>query len=212
MYRIDQHTVEMIPSTIYESFSIFNNLEGIIAFPKQYQITSYEDSNYPYEARAGLMLWNSDTGERAKWVNPVYESIRRMKQIEPFPQYMYFCLRRIRYKMKESIHTNEGEPMTHFIEKYPFWKKQLNRIDEEFRFFVQWVYDAYLKLYMYKHKQTNLLEKHAAHARKIHTTVYLPQMARVRKEKTASFYISKRQVTDYFDRMEPRELLYILNL
>jgi hypothetical protein len=209
MYRIDGNLVEMIPANIYESMSIFKNIDGVIAFPKTYDILSYDDSDYPVEANAGVMFWNTDTGERAKWVNPVYESIKRMKRIEPFPQYLYFCLRRIRYKQIEQC--NEIRPMYCLIENYPAWKRQMHRIDEEFRLFVQSVYDVYLEMFVYKYKQTNLLKKHGMYAAKIHTSVYLPRMRMAKKQKTNSFFVNKRVVRDFFDQMEPRELMYIMN-
>jgi len=211
MYTNQESYVEYIPHCIYESMNIFKNLEGLIAFPKKYSIASYDEQDYPYEARAGLMLWNDDTGERAKWVNPVYESIRRMKRIEPFPQYIYFCMRRIHYTSKQENQLSHVIDPHEYMLHFPCWKKQFHRIDEEFRIFVQNVYDAYLEIYMYKNKHAVFLKKHSIHARKIHHSIYLPRMRQARRERTKPFYISKKEVTHYFDRMEPREVLFLMN-
>jgi hypothetical protein len=235
MYRISGNTAQYIPRTIYESMSIFKNLEGVILFPKEYpEIESalslskpydvFQQMDFPLEARAGIMLINTVTGERVKWENPVHLSVQKMKSIDPFPQYLYFCLRRVRHGMMTAAKPPLMTPLGQMLENYPYFRKSLHKIDEEFRLFVQNVYDAYVELFIRKNRGTTLLEKHAIHARKIHHMVYLPRISVEKRERKAAaaagggvwtrpnpFWINKQEVYNYFDRMEPREVLYIVN-
>jgi hypothetical protein len=67
------------------------------------------------------------------------------------------------------------------------------------------VHNAYLSKYIYK-ENTPILAKYESHVYKIHHTMYLP----VLNKKTIA-RVRYRTVVDYFSRMEPRELIYILN-
>jgi hypothetical protein len=67
------------------------------------------------------------------------------------------------------------------------------------------VHEAYLSKYV--HKENNpIVEKYESHVHKIHHTLYLPVL-----NKRTIAKIRYRTVVEYFSRMEPRELMYILN-
>jgi hypothetical protein len=70
VYRIcaDENYVEYIPRPVYETWSEFQNLHGLIEFPKQYVFNGYYDygigmpDTKPFR---GIVYVNTDTGEHA---------------------------------------------------------------------------------------------------------------------------------------------------
>jgi hypothetical protein len=212
MYRIDENIVEYLPHEIMETMDFLKNLEGMIAFPKRIRLTSF--SQYPQWAntRTGIMLWNDETGERAKWTNPIYESIQRMLRIDSSLQYFYFCLRRIRFIMNGEQKTNIPS-IFHLLEKENskiVCKNQLIQIDKEFNAFINDVFNAYLETYIFQNKKAMILKKHANYASQIHKQVYLPRMKLDKNMNSARrFHITRSEIANYFDQMEPREIFYL---
>ena len=67
------------------------------------------------------------------------------------------------------------------------------------------VHKAYLSKYVYKDGE-DILEKYGSHIYKIHHNIYLPVL-----NKNTIARVRYSTVVDYFNKMEPRELIYILN-
>jgi len=222
VYRRLENRMEYIQPFIYQRWAIFKNLEGIMAFPQMIPLPGVCNNNGVMnthcreKASMGVMIWNTDTGERTKWVNPNYESMKIKRQIHPFIPYLYFCLRR----MNTAIQQNDPLAVNHlavnplavnhlanFIESSvtkKSTKQELQYVDDEFQYMVQLVYNAYVNHFIHKNAPFSQSDSTWLHAKKIHNTIYLPSIRRNQK-----IVIQYKTILEYFDHMEPRELLYL---
>jgi len=193
VYSIDNNVVEYIPPTEYQIWSIFRDLNGIIQFPTQYTVNKYGDL-LTSDITKGYMITNMETGERTKMLNKRYEDLKQLLQIKPGVQYQFLCLYRIgREKVEE------------YLTIFPKLKKEFYLLRTLYEEFMKRVHNSYLLKYVYK-DDTPVLDKYSSHIYKIHRTLYLPKL-----NKHTIAKIRYNDVVDYFNTMEPRELLYILN-
>lgn len=189
--------VEYIPATEYENWSVFQNVRGIIEFPKQYNhITEYNETNESNESNEsnvrGVVFTNIQTGEHAVIESSKYIQLMKSIRIIPNLQYQYLCLRRI---------CNIVDYLVHF----PQYKKPFYKIRDNYEEFISNTYRSYMNYYV--HQNTKCVDdRYYTHIVKIHKTIYLPLL----KSKETTF-INRKIVAQYFDKMEPRELLYLLN-
>ena len=202
--------VEYIPATIYETWPEFKNIEGIVKFPKQYNnITEYNEIMELQSIQVrGFVFTNIQTGERTVIESANYNRYMKIKSILPNIQYQYLCLRRIN-KIKE------------YLVEYPAYKKKFYKMRDIYNDFIYDVYKSYMNYYV--HKNTSVIDdKYYTHIYKIHHNIYLPSLnLNQRKNKSTAVgqilngvqkvIIKRTVVMQYFDKMEPRELLYLLN-
>ena len=198
--------VEYIPSTTYENWKAFENIRGIIEFPKQYNnyresYTSapshplqYDDVQSTHDLnsnRRGYIFTNRQTGERAALKCSKYEELMNMKSILPIDQYTYLCLHRI------------GKEFG-YLDHFPHYKKKFYKIRNEYIDFIANVYRCYMNYFV--HKNTKLIDElYYTHIVKLHKNIYLPSLYT-----NNPVIITRKIVIDYFNKMEPRELSYIL--
>jgi hypothetical protein len=193
VYCIDSTNVEYIPPVEYEYWSIFRQLTGIIQFPKKYTVSKYADLLHTNMVK-GYMITNIETGERSKIVNKRYENLKSLLLISPSIQYQFLCLYRIgRDKVDE------------YLTIFPRLKKEFYLLRTLYDEFVRDIHKSYLSKYVYKY-DTPILEKYQSHIYKIHHKLYLPIL-----NKHTITKIRYKNVVEYFSKMDPRELLYLLN-
>ena len=190
VYKMNfENLVEYIPSTIYDGWSEFKNINNLIEFPKQYNIAEYSELiDYP-NIKCGFVITNIETGERAVLESSFYNQLKTIQSIKPHVQYQYLCLRRI-------------NKVADYLIVYPFFTKQFHKIREHYEEFMSNVYRSYMNFYVYKNTK-QVLEKYRQHIYKIHHTIYLPNIT--------TYIVSRKTVQDYFNKMEPSQLLYILS-
>jgi hypothetical protein len=138
------------------------------------------------------MCINTQTGERTSMKNPTYEKIKLLRGNNPNLQYQYLCLRRSR-KVKD------------FLYYFPQYKAIFYNFYDDFNQFISNVHLSYLTYYIQK-QEVRISKKYFPHIYKIHHELYLPSL-----QTETSLIIRRRVVQEYFEAMEPREILYHLN-
>jgi hypothetical protein len=192
VYKLNYIEVEYIPQTEYQSWKIFKHMEGIINFPKQYLVSDYKDLLEIDVLIKGFMITNMETGERTKLTNKRYDDLKILLRIKPEIQYHFLCL----YRMGK---------INEYLNYFPKMKKEFYIMRYFLEQFMKNVHKAYLSKYVYKDGE-DILEKYGSHIYKIHHNIYLPVL-----NKNTIARVRYSTVVDYFNKMEPRELIYILN-
>lgn len=191
----DDGRATYIPPTVYEEWSVFENIAGIINFPLRYDFINFgvlerdvaSAQNSPFSI--GKMIHNIETGERAYLKNPSRIKAQKNANIQHYYQYLCIC------------RTNK---VFEFLQYYPQFQAEFRSFGLEYEAFVRGVYDSYVNYYVMR-TDSPISEKFLPHIKMIHKTIYLPSI------KYGKRRINKSSVKQYFDKMEPRELLYHLN-
>jgi hypothetical protein len=192
-----ENEVEYIPSTIYENWSMFHDINGIIEFPKQYYTTQYE-SITKIDYGINYIITNVRTGEQCKVSSFYRDLLKKTIHIDSSIQYQYFCMRRIG-KIKE------------YIKMFPKHKKAFFDIQDDYEYFVSTIHELYCNCYIYKTICLHDIEpKYFTHIYKIHHSIYLASLSNKKINKKIQ-KIYRKTVLKYFDNIDPRELLFILS-
>lgn len=207
-----KNEVEYVSPTEYETWNIFSNIHGVIMFPKRLNnintytelsdlVDNIQNDITATEGQHGYIVLNTRTGDKTKFINRVNEAYKKTKNMEPNLQYQYFCFRRV---------SKVCGMDNNWISDIPRNRKKFYKINDEFERLIRNVHASYMKKYIYKTDNSMggcaILDKYLVHIEKIHRTIYLPSLNRETKT-----VITRDVVRNYFDGMEPRELLYILN-
>lgn len=193
----NENEVEYIPCTVYENWSIFNDINGVIEFPKQYYTDKYE-SIIKTDYGINFVITNISTGEHCKVTSFYKELFKKIIHIDSSIQYQYFCMRRIG-KIKE------------YIKMFPKHKKAFFDIQDDYQYFVSTIYELYCNCYIYKSTNINDIEpKYFTHIYKIHHSIYIASISNKKINKKPQ-KIYRKTVLKYFDNIDPRELLFILS-
>jgi len=169
-----------------------------IKVPTQYSINSYQElvntyasMNTPYHI-LGVVLHNTETGERTKIRNPVYEEVRQLRGNQPKLQYQYLSLRK------------EGK-VGDFLKYYPEEKKTFSQFREQLHLFTNTLYQNYITCYIKKEKPLiEFSEQYRTHMFHIHHN-YLTEL----KEK--KLYVNNTFVQKYVNQLNTTLLMYCLN-
>lgn len=206
VYYIHPSEAIYVSPIVYKNFSFIKDIEGIINHPKQYDIRKYNIDSHKKlknlfliekEMIKGVVVTNINTGEHTTIKNQEYEYLKLSKSIAPNLQYHYFCLRRI------------GQ-IENYLKFCPSMKKTFNNIQNEYLNYVSNVQSAYMLVYVDKKCDTH--DKYMTHIFKIHHDIYLASLRKSRKTQIGSIQkITCQTVLEYFDKMEPRELLFIIS-
>jgi len=197
VYRISDPMAISIPSNVFEKWDIFNDIRGIIDFPKTFDTDSYEDIEEKYISFlvdypiAGVHFLNTATGCRSYIKNQNYESIKKYgkKNINIF--YNFLCLKRI-------------DKITDFLAYFPKYKKMFKDFNQQYNEFIHHIHDCYLIRYVYK-KNVNICNNYAIHIYRLHHDVYIPSIHSKKK-----IIITKDIVNEYINKLEPSEIMYYL--
>jgi len=198
----EDNQVEYVSPLEYESWPAFKNIDGIIEFPKQYLYSDYKSVINDCEenkdiGHAGVIITNTITGRHCRIKTPVYELFKKTLNIDAETEYLYLCIRRIN-RVKE------------FLKYYPKYKRAFHKLNEQYDNMVKTVYQYYCDYYIYGLETRNgtVGSKYFTHIYKIHHNIYIPSFA---VKNIGRVRICRKTVREYFDKMEPRELLYILS-
>lgn len=189
----EDNSIMAIPSVIYEDWEIFKSMHVPIYFPTKYAFHDFMTlkmelrfiKNDP--THLGFMLYSTVTGDRCTLRNPAYYKIK--KQEIPLFTYHFFCIQRTG-KLDE------------FLRIFPNYQPSFSNVKKLYEKFIGDVYLAYIENYV--EKQDKLIHgKFLPHIQFIHKTIYLPSL-----KSSENTIITRKKVREYFDAMDPRELLY----
>ena len=195
---LDGNNVKYISPLEYQNWDLFKNIIHPILFPKQYNYTTYDEAktdNCSIQTEftnLGIMVTNVETGERTSLKNPRYEEVKLLRGNNPNLQYQYLCLRKTG-KIQD------------FLFYFPQYKSIFYRFYQEYENFVTNVHFSYLTYYVQK-QNVKISKKYSPHIYKIHHELYLPSL-----QTEETLIIKRRVVKEYFDKLEPREMIYHLN-
>ena len=202
VYEIRDNCAIHIPSFEYKRWSILMNMVGVIDFPKELHVTSYEElkkyvskyKNHPFRLSKGIVLWNESTGERTMLNNPNYTDLVKLREIAPVIQYEYFCMKRI---------GKEAE----YIMKFHQHKKTVITLENMYNDFIKTLHLCYMDVYVFKKEcLNNISHQFKPYVEHLHKNVYLPSIRTRHPVK-----ITKQLVKSYIDNMEPREQLFVFS-
>jgi hypothetical protein len=169
-----------------------------IEFPKSYHFTSYTDliknfasMNTSYKI-LGVVIRNTQTGERTKIRNPVYEQVRSLRGNQPKLQYQYLCLRK-ENKVRD------------FLKFYPENKKEFSKFRDQIHLFTETLFSNYVSCYIKKEKPLlDFTEQYRTHMYNIHQ-VYMNEL------RDKKLFVMNMTVIKYVNELHPSLLMYSLN-
>jgi hypothetical protein len=193
---VGRNTVKAVPIHEVERWSCFSS--GIVLFPRHVENDTYDNlynMNTSIQNKpdfVGIMITNLNTGYRTKIENPIYYQKKVLRGNNPNLQYQYLCLSRIK-KVDE------------FLRFFPRYGKLFKKFSYDYTEFIKNIHLSYLHHYVQK-KDIKISEQYYKHIYNIHHNIYIPSL-----NIEAPRIIKRNVVKEYFDKMEPRELLYHLN-
>jgi hypothetical protein len=169
-----------------------------IRFPETYEFTSYTEliekfasPNTPYDI-LGIVVKNTETGERTKFRNPIYEEVRQLRGNQPKLQYQYLCLR------------HSGK-LPEFLKYYPESKADMSKFRDQVHMFTNTLHNNYFSCYVKKEKPLREYpDQYRTHMFKIHeyfTSQLRPQ----------NLVVTNTVVINYVNKLHPSLLMYCLN-
>lgn len=194
----DSTSIKWIPPCYYEGWDIFSNISGIIDFPKTFHESNYDDIEVKHCSihtqcdNVGIMFTNIETGERFSMKNPTYEKMKTLRGNNPNLQYQYLCLLR-------------AKQIKDFLNFFPQYKRLFRKFYNDYSGFITNIHSSYLTYYVQK-QEVQISKKFFPHIYRIHHDLYLPSL-----QTDTKLIIRRKVVQEFFEKMEPRELLYHLN-
>ena len=169
-----------------------------VMFPKTYEFTSYSElietyasPNTPYNIM-GVVLRNTETLERCKIRNPIYEEVRHLKGNQSKLQYQYLYLR----------HTGK---IPEFLKYYPENKGDFSKYRDHVHMFTITLYQNYISCYIKKERP---LKEFGAQYR---THMYKLHQHYINDLRERNLYITSGEVIRYVNSLHPSLLMYCLN-
>ena len=206
-----EKTALFIAPTIYEKWNCFLNIRGIIEFPNRVQETTYDLLKNTYcsihssSNFVGLMITNSETGERTNLENPSYKSLREIRGNHPNLHYQYLCLRRL-----------GKDKILEFVTYFPQYKEIFYKFYKQFGDFVTNLHQSYVSYYI-KKKGEQISKQFFPIIYKIHHEIYLPSIQKNdhsddgSKNNNSKIIVKREIVKKFVENMSPIELIYYIN-
>lgn len=169
-----------------------------VRFPEVYDVSSYAElinkfasPNTPYHIM-GVIIKNTETNERCKIRNPIYEEVRQLRGNQAKLQYQYLSLRK------------EGK-IPEFLKFYPETKDELSKFRDQIHMFTNTLHQNYISCYVKKEKPLKEFpEQYRTHMFKIHEHY----MTNLRETKD---FVTNTVVINYVNNLAPSLLMYCLN-
>lgn len=191
VYEIDTNIVKYIPNIDYENWSILRDIEGIIYFPKKYDIESHADLNDIPEEIDGFVVKDIYTGATTKIINGNTIIKESMSKIDPYYTFEYLCLRRI-------------DKLYEYNRIYHKTRNIRYAIHLEYERLLTMVHQHYMNVHIFK-KNVLIPDKYKQYVNLLHTRVYIPSIKKGNKSK-----ITRNCVKEYLNTLNPSELLHLL--
>jgi len=200
VYHIDNTELNNIRVYSYnmDEMRKLNWMNADIKFPQTYNLDSYTElinryasMNTSYDV-LGFVLYNTQTGERSKIRNPVYEQVRALRGNQPKLQYQYLTLRK-QNKVKD------------FLTYYPENKHNFSKYREQLHLFTNTLFMNYIACYIKKEQPLKQYsDQYRTHMFELHK-LYINSL---RENKLV---VTNRVVIDYVNNLQTTLLMYCLN-
>lgn len=191
VYEIKDNTVKYIPNVEYENSSFLRDIEGLIYFPRRYNIYCYNSLCDIPEDIDGFLLTDINTGRSTKMLNPDTLIRETMRAINPYHTYEYFCLRRI-------------DKVYEYNKIYRKSCDSRHKVHNEYEKLITILHEHYMNKFVFKTKPI-VPEKYKPYIHFLHNNVYIPSLKKKNKEK-----ITRTCVKTYLSLLNPTELLSLL--
>ena len=205
LYLVALYSITNTDNNIYvkvenltEIRDYLKSLNSSVKFPEVYQFQKYSEliekygsMNTSYDI-VGVVLYNKDTGERAKIRNPVYEQVRNLRGNQPKLQYQYLCLRK------------EGK-VKDFLKFYPENKKEFSAFRDQVHLFTDTLFSNYVSCYIKKQK---LLREFPQQYRNHMFNIHQKFIGELRVKK---LFVTNTVVQKYVNEQHASLLMYCLN-
>ena len=200
VYEIIQRdeNVSILENNLYEVKKVgLWDFTGI-RFPDKYEFTSYSEliekfasGNTPYNIM-GIVVKNTQTGERTKFRHPIYEEVRHLRGNQPKLQYQYLCLR------------HSGK-LPEFLKYYPETKEEMSKFRGHIHMFTENLHKNYISCYVKKEKPLReFTDQYRTHMFKLHEHF-------INELRPNGLYITNTEVIKYVNKLHPSLLMYCLN-
>ena len=171
----------------------------MIHFPESIPFTCYEQLKAEYASGntryyvKGVVIKNTQTGERTKIRNPIYEEIKNLRgnSIHKL-QYQYLCLRR------------QGK-VTDYLKYYPEDKNTFTLYKKQLHTFTTTLLSNYIDCYI---RKNNALKNYNPNFRTHMYNIHQQYMNELRHKKG---YVNKSYVITYVNNLDVPLLMYTLN-
>ena len=191
VYEMQNNTIKYIPNTDYENNSFLRDIEGIIYFPRKYNLDSYNDIHDIPDDIDGYLITDLNTGHSTRIMNPDTIIRETISDINPYYAYEYFCVRRIGKLYEYNRIYRKTRDIRH-------------KIHGEYEKLITILHQHYMHKFIFKTKSI-LPDKYIQHVNFLHTNVYIPSLKKKNKEK-----ITRSRVKEYLHLLNPSELLNLL--
>jgi hypothetical protein len=169
-----------------------------VKFPERYNFSTYTQliekfasPNTPYNI-VGVIMRNTDTGDRSKIRNPTYEEVRHLKGNQSKLQYQYLCLR-------------QNGKLPEFLKYYPELKPEMSKFREQVHLFTNTLFNNYISCYIKKEAALKSFpEQYRTHMFKLHEQ-YINEL------KPNNLFITNTVVIKYVNELPSSLLMYCLN-
>lgn len=191
VYEIQNNTLKYIPNTEYENNSFLRDIEGIIYFPRKYNLDCYNNLHNMADDIDGYLLTDLNTGDSTRIMNPDIIIREAMSVINPYYAYEYFCVRRI-------------DKLYEYNRIYRKTRDIRYKIHSEYEKVITILHQHYMHKFIFKTKSI-LPDKYIQHVNFLHSNIYIPSLKKKNKEK-----ITRTRVKEYLQLLNPSELLSLL--
>lgn len=154
-------------------------------------IDKFASGNTPYDVM-GIIVRNTETGERTKFRNPIYEEVRHLRGNQPKLQYQYLCLR------------HSGK-LPEFLKYYPETKEEMSKFRDQVHMFTENLHKNYISCYVKKEKPLReYSHQFRTHMFKLHEHF-------ISELRPKGLYVTNTEVIKYVNNLHPSLLMYCLN-
>jgi|UniRef100_A0A6C0IIM5 hypothetical protein len=195
VYEVHNQYITPISPEIYEKWNMFDVLHGLIHFPQNFTRTFQETNILQDEIKSlnisGMVIMDTQTGNRCKYVSDAYNIYHKLRHIEPYYLYIYVCYARM----------DKHKKMLPYIYKSQYNMKNIHSI---WTAFVKYIHQMYIDKYVFK-KDVYIQNRMNACLNEIHQLYYIYYKSRSMQSK-----VTKTQVLEFLLKKHPQYALDLL--
>jgi|UniRef100_A0A6C0IQ74 hypothetical protein len=195
VYELHNNSINPISPEIYEHWNMFDVLRGIIHFPENFTRAFQETSILQDEIKSlnisGMVIMNTQTGRRCKYISDAYNVYHRLRHIEPYFLYIYICYARM----------DKHRKILPYIYKTQYNMKKIHSI---WITFVKYIHQMYIDKYVFK-KDVYIQDRIDACLNEIHQLYYIYYKSRSMQSK-----VTKTNVLEFLLKKHPQYVLDLL--